>query len=208
MKEWKGLRDASAIAGLVFVAFVGVAACSSSSTPPPGDGGTSTSSGGGTSSGSTSSGATSGGSDATAVTLGCADGGVSCPSGQQCCSGVPYADEGECHPVCDLKSDRDAKERFEAVDGDEVLVKLSRVPVSRWSYRERPDVRHIGPMAQDFKASFEVGADARTIHGVDANGVALVAIQALDRHVHALEHDVAALRQENARLAARCEKKR
>lgn len=207
MTTWNQRRGSIAMTGLVFSALIVVGACSSSSTPPSGDGGTSTSSGG-TSSGTTSSGATSSGGDANVITLGCADGGVSCTGGQQCCTGVPYADEGECHPECNLKSDRNAKERFEAVDGDEVLAKLSRVPVSRWSYRARPDVRHIGPMAQDFKATFEVGADERMIHGVDANGVALAAIQALDRHMRSLEYDVAALREENARLAARCEKRR
>ena len=40
-------------------------------------------------------------------------------------------------------------------------------------------VRHIGPVAQDFRAAFDLGADDKTIATVDADGVALAAIQGL-----------------------------
>jgi hypothetical protein len=53
-----------------------------------------------------------------------------------------------------------------------------------------------GPRAQDFAALFGVGEDDRHIHPLDAQGVALAAIQGL---VARLE----ATREENARLAAR-----
>jgi len=42
-------------------------------------------------------------------------------------------------------------------------------------------VRHIGPMAQDFFTAFGVGEDQRHITGVDADGVALAAVQGLNR---------------------------
>jgi hypothetical protein len=53
-------------------------------------------------------------------------------------------------------------------------------------------------MAQDFAAAFEVGADNRRIDLVDANGVALAAIQALARRLAAQETEIAAL---NAAIA-------
>jgi hypothetical protein len=39
----------------------------------------------------------------------------------------------------------------------------------------------MGPMAQDFRAAFELGSDDKRISTVDADGVALAAIQALYR---------------------------
>ena len=77
-------------------------------------------------------------------------------------------------------SDRNLKHDFAAVDPREVLEQVAALPVTTWSYKANvPTVRHIGPMAQDFAAAFEVGDDDRHIHPVDASGVALAAIKAL-----------------------------
>ena len=98
-------------------------------------------------------------------------------------------------------SDVAVKDSFEPVDGDAVLAGVQRLDVSRWSYRwDGPGVRHIGPMAQDFAAAFEVGADDRRIHPIDMNGVALAAIKALNARVERQEAQIAALR---ARLEER-----
>src|SRR5204862_232069 len=71
-------------------------------------------------------------------------------------------------------SDRNLKTGFAEVDAEAVLAGVRDLPISTWSYREDdPQVRHIGPMAQDFAAAFGVGDDDRRIHTVDANGVAL-----------------------------------
>ena len=84
----------------------------------------------------------------------------------------------------------------EAVDGAEVLEKLASLPISSWNYiGDDPSVRHLGPMAQDFAKAFGLGADDRLIHGIDAQGVAMVAIQALYRRVQQLEAEIAELRQ-------------
>jgi trimeric autotransporter adhesin len=64
-------------------------------------------------------------------------------------------------------------------------------------------VRHLGPMAQDFHARFGLGDDDRTYNSVDAHGVALAAIQALDRMVAAQEKRIQSLERENRRLARR-----
>jgi hypothetical protein len=82
-----------------------------------------------------------------------------------------------------------------AVDGFEVLEKLAALPISTWNYTEDPpSVRHLGPMAQDFMAAFGLGDDDTRINMVDANGVVMVAIQALHKKVVALEAEVAALK--------------
>ena len=57
-------------------------------------------------------------------------------------------------------------------------------------------MRHLGPMAQDFKAAFGLGESDKMINIVDANGVLMVAVQALYRRVQALEAEVEALRAE------------
>jgi len=55
--------------------------------------------------------------------------------------------------------------------------------VSRWNYKEDTASEHIGPMAQDFYAAFNVGPDDKHIATVDADGVALAAIQGLNEKV-------------------------
>jgi len=82
----------------------------------------------------------------------------------------------------------------EPVRGFEILEKLAQLPISTWNYRvDPPTVRHLGPMAQDFAATFGLGADDRVINMVDANGVVMVSIQALYRRLAALEARVAEL---------------
>jgi Flp pilus assembly pilin Flp len=79
-----------------------------------------------------------------------------------------------------LSSDRNKKANFAAVNVREVLARVVALPIETWNYLSQgPSVRHIGPMAQDFRASFGVGEDDTHINLVDANGVALAAIQGL-----------------------------
>jgi hypothetical protein len=67
--------------------------------------------------------------------------------------------------------------------------------ISSWSYLwDHSEVRHIGPMAQDFYAAFGLGVDDRHIHPADGNGVALAAIQALHELVRAQTDEIAELR--------------
>ena len=90
-----------------------------------------------------------------------------------------------CDKVCTcvpVRSDRDIKTDFAAIDPQTVLERLAALPITQWRYREDdPSIRHIGPMAQDFAAAFGVGDDERSIHPVDAQGVAIASIQALHR---------------------------
>jgi hypothetical protein len=78
-------------------------------------------------------------------------------------------------------SDRNAKQNLQAVDPQAVLEKVAALPISRWSYKADVAATHLGPMAQDFHAAFGLGSDDRHIATVDADGVALAAIQGLNR---------------------------
>jgi hypothetical protein len=79
-----------------------------------------------------------------------------------------------------LTSDRNAKERFKPVNTREVLAKVAALPISEWQYKAQGDARHLGPMAQDFREAFALGRDEKHIATVDADGVALAAIQGLN----------------------------
>lgn len=77
-------------------------------------------------------------------------------------------------------SDRDAKENLTSVDVRGVLARLAEIPISTWNYKTQDAaVRHMGPVAQDLYAAFGLGEDERHISAVDADGVALAAIQGL-----------------------------
>jgi hypothetical protein len=82
--------------------------------------------------------------------------------------------------VCNITSDRNAKERFKPVNAREVLNKVANLPITEWQYKTQGDARHIGPMAQDFREAFSLGRDDKHITSVDADGVALAAIQGLN----------------------------
>ena len=76
--------------------------------------------------------------------------------------------------------DRNSKANFASVNTRTVLEKVAALPLQTWNYKDQGEnIRHIGPVAQDFHAAFGVGDDDRTITTVDADGVALAAIQGL-----------------------------
>jgi Chaperone of endosialidase len=100
-------------------------------------------------------------------------------------------------------SDRNAKQEIHPVDTDAVLKKVVELPIAEWSYRQDPSTRHVGPMAQDFHAAFGLGPDDRHITTVDADGVALAAIQGLHRRLEEARRENAELRERLERLERR-----
>jgi hypothetical protein len=104
-------------------------------------------------------------------------------------------------------SDRNAKKNFVPVNGRAILDKVAELPMATWNYKSQDEsVRHIGPTAQDFHVAFGVGENDRTITTIDADGVALAAIQGLnqkleeqlkskDARIDALEKELSALKQ-------------
>ena len=87
-------------------------------------------------------------------------------------------------------SDVNSKRDIDAVDGAHVLTKLARLPISEWTYKSDDDgVRHLGPMAQDFYNTFELGNDNTKIAPGDMAGVSLAAIKALQAEIVALRDE-------------------
>jgi hypothetical protein len=75
------------------------------------------------------------------------------------------------------------------------------MPITSWSYRaEKPSVRHIGPMAQDFYKAFGLGLDNKHITTIDEGGVALAAIQGLYRDNRDLHRQNDQVHRENLKL--------
>jgi hypothetical protein len=111
-------------------------------------------------------------------------------------------------------SDVNRKHLFATVSGEDVLMRLRALPINTWTYKvESDEVRHMGPTSQDFRAAFGLGTDERSIGTVDADGVALVAAQALearttsqDARIQALEARNAELERQNAEMRARLER--
>jgi hypothetical protein len=98
-------------------------------------------------------------------------------------------------------SDRAGKDNFEDVDPIDVAAKLASLRIGTWNWKAQPAaVRHMGPTAQDFRATFGLGDDDRTITTVDTDGVALAAIQGVYRLVQRKDAEIAALRGELAAL--------
>lgn len=78
-------------------------------------------------------------------------------------------------------SSRAFKEGFAAVDPLAILDKVVALPITTWTYKQSAEGTHMGPMAEDFQASFGLAGDGTAIGTVDADGVALAAIQGLNQ---------------------------
>ena len=79
------------------------------------------------------------------------------------------------------------KEHFRDLDGEDVLAKLAGMSIREWSYKSQDaSIRHAGPTSQDFRAAFGLGESLVGINSIDADGIALRAIQALVERTRAL----------------------
>ncbi len=107
-------------------------------------------------------------------------------------------------------SDRNVKENFADVDGARLLEMLAAMPVQTWNLRaQSPQMRHIGPVAQDFNGLFAYlfgqVEDPLYINTMDAVGISLAANQGLYElsqeqaaRIAQLESENTTLREENA----------
>lgn len=103
--------------------------------------------------------------------------GTDTPSQKLTVSGNIYA-TGTITP----NSDRNLKTGFTPVDPAAVLANVVALPIQQWRFKaEHQSVKHVGPMAQDFRAAFGLGEIPTAIATVDADGVALAAIQGLNQ---------------------------
>ena len=88
-------------------------------------------------------------------------------------------------------SARATKENFEAIDPVDILNKVAAMPVETWNYKSQDSaIRHMGPMAEDFNDAFHVGDFEGRITAMDADGVALAAIQGLNLKLEAKQQKI------------------
>jgi hypothetical protein len=98
--------------------------------------------------------------------------------------------------VFNCTSSKMTKENFMKVNGDDVLTRLRKVPVSSWNYiSEGKTTRHLGPMAEDFYEAFKLGTGNTSIGVQDLTGVSLAAIKALDQRTIELQQKTAEVEQ-------------
>jgi Chaperone of endosialidase len=92
-------------------------------------------------------------------------------------------------------SDASMKENFRDLVAEDVLAKIAAMPVREWNYTtQAASIRHVGPTAQDFHAAFGLGEDPLRISTIDADGVALAGVRALEARTQALRRENLMLR--------------
>ncbi|NOY05169.1 MAG: hypothetical protein GXO82_00805 [Chlorobi bacterium] len=112
-------------------------------------------------------------------------------------------------------SDSTKKENYHAADGEDVLVKIGRFRLGSWNYKgqDAKRYRHYGPMAQEWFAAFGhdgvgiIGNDT-SLSSADVDGIAYIAIQALERRTSELREktkDVHMLKEKLSQLQSRDE---
>jgi len=91
-------------------------------------------------------------------------------------------------------SDKNDKENFRPVDGDEVLSKIRGLELTSWNYigQDPQQFRHYGPVAQEFFAAFgqdDVGTIGKptTINSGDMAGILMIAVQTLEKRTAKVE---------------------
>ena len=96
-------------------------------------------------------------------------------------SSVTYISSGS--PGWSTTSSRSVKTNIDPVNPNEALAGVEELEIATWEYEEEDGegvgTTHIGPMAEDFHAAFDVGSSDEHINSVNADGVALAAIQGL-----------------------------
>ena len=82
------------------------------------------------------------------------------------------------------------KDRFSAVSSSLILDKINELDIAEWSYKHDPEVRHIGPTAESFYQAFGLGTGGDNISTIDADGVSLIAIQALTEQLQVKDVEI------------------
>ncbi len=94
-------------------------------------------------------------------------------------------------------SDSTLKTNFEFLNSAEILRKINGLRISKWEYiGSEYHETHIGPLAQQFHALFNVGLDDKAISTIDPSGVALIGIQELSKQNQQLQFENEELKKE------------
>lgn len=106
-------------------------------------------------------------------------------------------------------SSRTLKKNFLAVDGEDVLGRIRQTPVTTWNYvGEDGQVKHMGPVAEDFHSAFGLGTNNTTIGHLDIDGVNFAGIKALDGRTQAMPSTMAEQARQIEQLRAENESRR
>ncbi|MCW8877898.1 MAG: tail fiber domain-containing protein [Kangiellaceae bacterium] len=77
-------------------------------------------------------------------------------------------------------SSRESKNNITKLAYSTILSKLVSLDILSWSYKkDEGKITHIGPMAEDFYSTFNVGVSEKTISPLDVAGVSLAAVKEL-----------------------------
>jgi trimeric autotransporter adhesin len=99
--------------------------------------------------------------------------------------------------VFNCTSSRFTKENFLKVEGNDILSKLRLIPVTSWNYiSEGKQVRHLGPMAEDFYEQFKLGTGNTSIGVQDLAGVSIAAVKELDAQLQEKNAEIEKLKSE------------
>jgi hypothetical protein len=83
-----------------------------------------------------------------------------------------------------ILSDSTKKENIEPIEPIEYLKRLENLNIYEWNYISQDDsIRHIGPMAQDFHRTFNIGGDETTINSGDFDGLNIILLKALKHEI-------------------------
>lgn len=103
-------------------------------------------------------------------------------------------------------SDVHTKENIKLVNTTEILNKVMELPISVWNYKfDDDEIRHLGPMAQDFFQKFNLGHSETKIATIDTSGVALASIKELGKQLKNKDSEIKSLKAENNELKSRLE---
>jgi len=109
-------------------------------------------------------------------------------------SAVTYIDGGS--TGWSTTSTRSAKTNIDPVDPEAILDGVTEMEVATWEYKdddgEGAGTRHVGPMAEDFHEVVDVGTSDDHINSINADGVALAAIQGLSKNLDETQADLEA----------------
>jgi hypothetical protein len=94
-----------------------------------------------------------------------------------------------------------AKHHITELSPAKILEKVKTMPIHQWQYKAMQG-NHIGPMAQDFHSTFQLGQDESKIATLDVAGVALVAIQGLSQELNERDDQIKSLEQKISQLEA------
>lgn len=103
-------------------------------------------------------------------------------------------------------SSRLLKYDFKTLSAASVLNKLSAMEITQWRYKHRPKELHVGPVAEDFYHAFGLGDGEKRISTIDADGILMLAVQALKSENDVLQSKLKDLQKQIDQLKLTIEK--